>query len=249
MSQKQRREQILGILETQKFVTVRYLTHALHYSTATVNRDLNALAALGLVRRSYGGAEAVSVESLPPLPARQFYMQKEKRHNAMAAAGLVENGETLFLDGSTTVQHISPYLVDKRDLTVITNNMALAAELGKYDLRVICLGGEIVERPHVLGGGEAVAAAMRYRADKFFFSTSRISEAGEIRYDLLRSVMLARSREAYLLTDKAKIVSEVRHALCDFSALTGVISDFEFPEETKRKYPGVRFICSADEGK
>ena len=57
MSQKLRQEKILQIVEARKYVTVRELIYILQYSSATVNRDLNALQALGLVQRSRGGVE------------------------------------------------------------------------------------------------------------------------------------------------------------------------------------------------
>lgn len=246
MIPKERQEQILHLLETQKYVTVKYLTHILRYSTATVNRDLNELQALGYLKRSYGGAEAID-HRLPPLPARQFYMQKEKRRNACEAANLIQNGETVFLDGSTTVQHIVPFLLEKKDLTVITNSMFLATELSKHGIAVISLGGRVVECPHVLDGEDTVEHAMKYHADKMFFSVSSLTLTGVVgtTHYLLHKVLLKNSKEAYLLTDRAKITDGVKVALCDFSSLTGVISDFEFPDETKSAYPSVRFICSA----
>ena len=92
MIPKARQEEILTILAAQKYVTVKYLTHVLHYSTATINRDLNEMEKMGLLKRTYGGAEAVGEHSLPSLPMRQFYMQKEKRHNAYEAAKLDRKG-------------------------------------------------------------------------------------------------------------------------------------------------------------
>ena len=92
MSQKIRQEQILHILEKRKYVTVRYLCDTLHYSSATINRDLNAMQIVGLVKRSYGGVEFVEKSHhLPPLPQRQIYMKKEKRRLARAAAELIED--------------------------------------------------------------------------------------------------------------------------------------------------------------
>ena len=131
---------------------------------------------------------------------------------------------------------------------MITNNMSLAIELGKYDMEVICLGGRIVERPHVLGGDETVENALKYCADKMFFSVNSITLDGGVTataHYLLRQVMLKNSKEVYLLTDRAKLVDSLKKRLCDFSSLTGVISDFEFPEETKKLFPNVTFICSA----
>ena len=246
--QSQRQNQILGILEQDKFVTVRYLTHMLDCSTATINRDLNEMQRLGLLKRCYGGAEAVS-RRLPPLVQRQFYMQKEKRKNAQKAAELIRNGETVYLDASTTVQHIVPFLADKKDITVITNSLFLASELTKYDMDVICLGGKVKERPYVLDSDDTVEIAMKYRVDKMFFSLGAVTLRGEVGHShyLLYKTMLKNSKERYFLTDQAKIVENTPKILCDFSALTGVISSFEFPPETQALYASTRFIYTGED--
>jgi len=246
--QSQRQKQILRILEQDKFVTVRYLTHILDCSTATVNRDLNEMQRLGLLKRCYGGAEAVS-GGLPPLVQRQFYMQKEKRNNAQKAAELIKNGETVYLDASTTVQHIVPFLADKKDITVITNSLFLASELTKYDMEVICLGGRVKEPPYVLDSDDTVENAMKYRVDKMFFSLGAVTLRGEVgpHHYLLYKTMLKNSKERYLLTDQAKIVEKNKKILCDFSKLTGVISSFEFPSETKSLYSSTRFIFTGED--
>lgn len=246
MSQKLRQEQILQILEKRGYVTVRYLVEALQYSSATINRDLNTMQTLGLVKRSYGGVETVKKHHLPPLVQRQFYMKKEKRRIAEAAAAEIQNGDTVFLDGSTTVQYMVPFLGDKKDLTVITNSLRFAIELGDSEIDVICLGGHIKERPYVLYGEETVENAMKFQPDKMFFSVNSVTESGYINgvSYLLYKVMLKNSAQAYFLTDRTKLTDRTETVLCDFSALTGVIADFEFPEETKAAYPGVRFICT-----
>ncbi len=244
MSQKIRREQILQILKERGFVTVRQLTELLDYSSATVNRDLNAMQVLGLVKRSYGGVEAANEKNLPPLPQRQVYMKKEKRRLAAEAAKLIRDGDTLFLDGSTTVQYLCPFLSEKKELRVITNNMRLATELGEYDMDVICLGGRLCERPHVLYSEETVENAMRYCVDKMFFSVDQITANGYVNDGLylLYRVMLKNSREAYLMTNRNKVVDRLEHTLCDFSALRGVISDIDFSDAVKELYPNVTFI-------
>lgn len=248
MSQKLRQDQILDILEKRGYVTVRYLVDALHYSSATINRDLNKMEALGLVKRSYGGVEAVKRGNLPALLERQFYMKKEKRRIARRAAALIQNGDTVFLDGSTTVQYILPFLSEKKDLRIITNNMRLAIELSGFDMDVICLGGRVAERPHVLNGDDTVEVAQKYRVNKMFFSVDSVTLAGDIHsaYYLLYKTMLRNSDEAYFLTDKTKIADRLDVKLCDFSCLSGVISDFDFPEETKEKYPNTKFFCASE---
>ena len=248
MAQKIRQDQILDILQKRGFVTVRYLVDTLHYSSATINRDLNQMEVLGLVKRSYGGVEAAKRGALPALSERQFYMKKEKRRIAREAASLIQNGDTLFLDGSTTVQYLLPFLREKKNLKIITNNMHLAIELGDLDHDVICLGGRIAERPHVLYSDETVENAQKYQVSKMFFSVDSVTADGWIHYShyLLYKTMLKNADEVYFLTDKTKLAPRLDKKLCSFSVLTGVISDFDFPEETKKAYPGVSFICAEE---
>jgi len=248
MSQKLRQEQILQILEKRGYVTVRYLVDHLHYSSATINRDLNRMQSQELVKRSYGGVEIAKKGNLPTLPQRQFYMKKEKRRLAREAAGLIRSGETVFLDGSTTVQHILPFLSEKKELRILTNNMRLAIELGEMDFDVICLGGHISERPHVLDGDETVENARKFTAHKMFFSVDSITADGYVHgaHYLLYKTVLCNADEAYLLTDQSKLVDRLDVRLCSFSDLAGVISDFPFPEETKKAYPNVQFIVAKE---
>ena len=246
MSQKLRRDQILQILNAKGYVTVRYLVDALHYSSATINRDLNAMQTLKLVKRSYGGVEVYNQTSLPPLPMREFYHKSEKRAIAKEAANLIEDGDVIFLSGTTTVQYMIPFLANKKNLTVITNGLRIALELGEFDMEVICLGGRIKERPHVLSDELTMENAMKFRVDKMFFSTNKITEDGMISTTgyFLTSIVMKNSKKIYLLTDKTKIVDNMYRSLCDFSSLDGIISDFDFSEKTQKAYPKVKFISA-----
>lgn len=248
MSQKMRQEQIMAILQEQKYVSARYLADVLQYSTATINRDLNAMQRAGMVKRSHGGVETVKAGHLPPLLQRQFYHKQEKRRLAEEAVKQIQEGDTVFLNGGTTVQYMVPFLHQRKKVTVITNSLRVALELGTSELKVICLGGEIRERPYVLGSDETVENAMRYRFDKLFFSVGRITEDGMVNGSehLLYKILFQNSRETWLLTDRTKLVDRLNTVLCDFSALTGVIADFDFPQKTKERYPNVTFLSLAE---
>jgi DeoR family fructose operon transcriptional repressor len=242
MSQKLRQDQILHLLENRKYITVKELIDTLQYSSATVNRDLNDLQALGLIKRHRGGAELAQQGHLPPLYARQFYKRAEKRRIAEAAARQVRDGDTLFLNGGTTVQYIAPFLHAKKELRIITNSLHLAIELGGTDFEVICLGGCVKERPHVLYGVDTLESVMKYRADRLFFSQGGITEGGDVEGGLLEKLMIRNSTEAWLLTDRTKLTDRLDTVMCDFSALTGVIADFAFPEETQKAFPDTKLI-------
>ena len=187
MTANERQEKILEILDRQGFVTVKYLIGELCYSSATINRDLNALESRQLIIRNYGGVEPVRTKYVQ-IPFRAHKMHAEKKRIGRAAASLVKDGDTIYIDSSTTAQCMEQYLIDKKDITVITNNIFLAADLSSHNVKVICLGGTVVEAPCMLYGTETVQNAARYRVDKMFFSTGAVTRGGLISaglYDLL----------------------------------------------------------------
>ena len=173
-------------------------------------------------------------------------MKSVKIKIAKAAAGFINDGDTVFIDGSTTAQYMAQYIQDKKNIKVITNNMALASYLSEYGVEVICLGGRIVEIPSMLGGEETVENAMKYRADKFFFAEAGVSDDGEIFggtvYYLLHKTMAKNSKEVFFLTDSGKINRTTSRILFDLNSVTHVISDYEFNDEIKNKYKAVSFI-------
>ena len=247
MFQTERMDKIISILKANGFVTVKYLTKELHYSTATVNRDLNALEQMGEIVRSYGGVELKDQKALP-LTFRYEFAKHEKKRLAKRAAELIEDGDTVFMDGSTTVQYMGEYILEKKDLTVLTNNLALSIFLSEYGIRVIVLGGEIVETPYMLSGADSIETASRYKADKFFFSTAGVSSDGEMSYTgdeffTLHRTMLRNSKKSCFLTDKEKIDNpRAKIILGDFSLVSYVISDHLFDENVHLRFPDTEFI-------
>lgn len=246
MPKKPRQETILHILEKQGFATVKELIDLLDYSSATINRDLNDMEKRGLVKRVYGGVEPVASKKFPPLPFRYDLNKKEKRHIGKAAASLVEDGDTVFIDASTTASYMGHYLTEKKDLHVITNNMPLAIQLSEAGVRVTVTGGSVIEPPGMLAGDEAVENASHFRADKMFFSTGGFTEEGEIldgnAYFLLHRVMMQNAKSVYFLADASKLGDGLPKKLCDFAAVSHVISDHIFPCELKTRYKDTVFL-------
>lgn len=241
---------ILSELEEKGYVTVRYLTGLLGVSTATVNRDLNELQGRQLVTRGRGGAE-LNRSGYVPVFFRAHRMQLEKREISRAAAACVRDGETIFVDASTTAQCMGGYLARRRNLTVLTNNMLLAAELGGSEVGVICLGGRVAEAPCMLCSSETVENAARYRVDKMFFSTEAATSDGRIAsglvYDLLFRTIARNAGEIFYLVDHNKIDLPFHAMYGDFGAVDCVVSDYDFPEATRARYPRTRFLHAGRE--
>ena len=240
--QNERIAKILKILQTKGYVTVKSLTELLCYSNATINRDLNVMEKRNLIRRSYGGVELA--EGAETLNVRYEKMRSAKIRLARKAAEFVRDGDTVFIDASTTTEFMAQYLTDKKDLTVISNNMALISYLSEYSVCCVCLGGEVVEKPYMLCGQDTVLNARGYHADKMFFSTGGISPNGSVafggRYGLLHQTMMDNSDQVFFLADKDKIRENttVKH----FDAFDYVIVDFPIDPKVKEKYPDTTIV-------
>ncbi|MBQ9070630.1 MAG: DeoR/GlpR transcriptional regulator [Clostridia bacterium] len=248
MTSKERQEQILDILEQQGYVTVKHLIGALQYSSATINRDLNALEKRQLIIRSYGGVEPVRTKYVT-IPFRAHKMHTVKKLIGRMASSFVQDGDTIYIDSSTTAQCMEQYLIGKKNLTVITNNIFLAANLSVHDVKVICLGGTVVEAPCMLCGTETVQNASRYRVDKMFFATGAVTRDGLISagiYDLLFKTIANNAARVFYLVDHNKIDQPFQAIFCDFSEVDCVISDYDFPDETKESYPKTEFVVAKE---
>ena len=244
MLQKERIDAIMHVLQENGYVTVKFLVEKLHYSNATINRDLNLMQKQNLVKRSYGGVEIVKSKGVR-LPFRYHKMKSVKTLLSKKAAEFVDDGDVIFIDGTTTTEYMGHFLEDKKDITVITNNMALVMHLAEMRIKVICLGGSVVEPPYMLCGADTVENASRYRADKVFFSSGRVSEEGFLdsgwAYAEMRQKMMENSDKVIYLADHEKITDVKGKTLC-FSDVDVVITDFKFDEKVKEKYADVEFV-------
>ena len=246
MYQKERVDKILSILRENGYVNVKYLCDEIGYSKATINRDLNFMEKQKLVVRSYGGVEIIESKGVI-LKFRYHKMKREKKNICKAAAELVNDGDVIFIDSSSTTEFMAYYIVEKKDITVITNNMAIVTYLSDYsNIKTICLGGEVVETPSMLGGDLSVKNALNYKADKFFFSTRGMNENGEIgcgpTYHLLLSVMAENSEKNIYLVDHTKINESFTNVVMNAWDTDVIISDYDFSDAFKEKCKKTQFI-------
>ena len=251
MAQKPRRDKILDYLEQNGFSTVRELTEALHYSPATLYRDLAELENLNLVKRSYGGVEIAERRGLMSLTRRYDYMKPEKRRLAQMAAELVEDGDVIFLAGGSTTEYMAPYLADKKNIHVITHNIRLVEYLAELGVEVTCLGGRMFDPPSILLSEETIENIMKFNTDKAFLSPTGISEEGDVEvteaYYMVYRVSMQRAKKSYLMADKSKWRRRSDRRISDLSGFACVISDIDFPSAIKERFSETEFILAEEE--
>ena len=233
----QRQNDILRLLGEKKEMTVKELCAALYYSPATVRRDLAELEAKGLLKRSFGGA--VLTESYAeqlPLAIRAAKSIAAKKHICAKAASLIANGETIFLDASSTTYFLAPHLRDFSDLTVITNNPHLSVVLSEFKIHNFCTGGEMLNDSIALVGSDTERFIGGIRAHKCFFSArglhnGEISDSSKPERDV-KIAMLERSDTHILLCDSSKNGLQFPYRITDLSQIDHVVDErTETPDE------------------
>jgi len=140
----ERRQAIMSVLEEVGQLSVASLSKRFDVSEVTIRQDLEALSQQGLLQRTRGGA--LSINSLPELSfdLRQQQYAAQKARIGQTAAELVNYGDTIFLDASTTAQTMIPHLKQLSELTVITNSLKVAMNLlNSSQIQVILPGGSL----------------------------------------------------------------------------------------------------------
>ncbi|MBR7181871.1 MAG: DeoR/GlpR transcriptional regulator [Clostridia bacterium] len=251
MYQEERLNQILALLQAHRYATVDFLVSEIRYSAASIRRDLAILEKRGLVKRSYGGV-TLNAESDTPFLFRQQTMKPEKNLIAKEAAKLVSDGDVIFLDGSSTAQYMGPFLLKKRDIAVITNNLTLATYLAENGVEVYCAGGRVTELPGTTAGSITAKTFASFRADIMFFSTDAMDSEGVISvkpesYFIHNTAMLEHSAKHVYLCSSNKIGTHAKIVQCDLSEVDYFISDATLPASLRKKFPKTKFITAKRE--
>lgn len=143
-----RLQDVKRLLLKKKKITNAELCETFGISIETVRRDLNILEKEGFLRKIYGGACLVEQRDLPisveSWNARIDKNELDKRNIAGTAAAMIPDGSTVFLDSGTSIFEVVPFLKGKSNLTILTNSLRVASELGMCDhITVYCVGGLI----------------------------------------------------------------------------------------------------------
>ena len=163
----ERRKAILDVLDKHGSATIEELSRALYTGEATVRRDLDKMSREGIITRTHGGAVKLDRGNIDyPLAFRESENASIKDALCDAAAELISDGQSVFLDGSSTVMRLIPKIAFKKRLKIVTNGVKTAYELSQAGLdSVVCTGGALSVASASLTGAETVEAVKRDNAD------------------------------------------------------------------------------------
>jgi len=231
-----RRSAILIHLRQQGRASTRQLSDLFGVSEVTIRSDLALLEESGHLLRSHGGAELVfPFLTEQPFAERQRVHLAEKAEIARAAAQLIEPGDHIMLDASTTAFQLAHALKDRRDLTVITNNVQAAILLsGNPAIDVILVGGQVRGGIWSVVGPLAEEMLAKLHARRVFFGAAGLTlERGltdaNLREAQIKRAMLAAADEVVVLLDASKFGQHALVTFADFGAIDSLITDDKIP--------------------
>lgn len=235
---EERRRHILDILDEAKRVTVRELADIFSVSAVTVRGDLEALAQMGALVRSHGGA----VKPLSPAPDLPISLKERLRHSqkvriGVTAAGMIHDGETVIFDSGTTTAAVAKCVagLHLNSLTVITNALNIALDLANLpNVRIIMLGGIVRGAALSLVGPHAEQALSNLNADRVFLGVDGIDpEVGLTTPDVfeaqLSALMIRVSREVVAVADSSKFMHRSLSVIARLDAIHKLVTDEGIP--------------------
>lgn len=228
-----RRQEILRMLLAQDAVTTREIIERFRVSAMTAHRDLDALQAQGVLRKVHGGATARPSGLFESSLAYRVAANAEaKRLIARRAASYVAPGSSILLDDSTTCLAMVPFLVQIRELTIVTNFLAVVEELTRKggDTRFMVIGGDYDAKYHALLGVVAERTLSELRVDYCFMSASAVDPSDGVFHQDAAEVRLMRTRvgvaeRSMLLIDSSKLGNRALHRVFGFDAFERVVID------------------------
>jgi DeoR family transcriptional regulator, aga operon transcriptional repressor len=232
LSNTERQQMMLQFVEQHQRASTDEIIAHFNVSPATARRDLETLAQAGRLQRVHGGALALRfTPPEPPVLLRSNEQAEEKKRIAIMAAGLVADGETIFLGSGTTVLEVARLLRERHNLTVITNSLLVANELADVaGMAVILLGGLLRRSERSLLGHIAEQALAELRADKVVMGFRAIHEVEGLTSAYLQEAVIDRailriSRQVIVVADHTKLGRIAAAFVAPITAVHTLVTD------------------------
>ncbi|SFT27835.1 transcriptional regulator, DeoR family [Paenibacillus sp. BC26] len=233
MSMNERQQQLLGMLESSGEVKVAGLKETFGVTEMTIRRDLEKLELAGYVKRTFGGAILASKDVA--LQDRSVVMTEEKNRIGRAAAALVTENDSIFIDGGTTTLYVARHLKPGMNITVVTNALNIALELLERGITTVVTGGMALETTSTLVGPGTVEAIGKMAFDRVFLGTTGITAkhgfSNSNMYEAeIKRMAIVQATEVNVVVDHTKYGAKELFSFAPLSAVHRVICD-RLPEQ------------------
>lgn len=237
-----RHKQILDIAKLQGKVLVEELANRFEITPQTIRKDLNELCEKKLLNRIHGGAVFPSGTENMQYEQRRQIASVEKDAIGRAAAKLIPDNASLFVNIGTTTESVSQGLLDHGRLMIITNNINVANRLRVYpQFEVVIAGGVVRATDGGIVGEAAVDFIRQFKVDYAVIGASAIDDDGALLdYDFrevkVAQAIIANARHVILVADSTKFERTAPVRIAHISQVHTFVTDRCFP-------PSIRRIC------
>ena len=210
MLPQDRHREIMKQLYEFQTVKISSLSKTLNVTRETIRKDLYEMEEMGLVRKVHGGAILNKANLETNYADRKSANEAEKRAIAKRAAQFVEDGDTLYVDYGTTALLFIREILNKRNLTIVTNSLPIANEAIDFSgFEVIIIGGQVRKNEKSLFGPLAYRGIEKIFVDKGFFGVSGVDiQAGFTNIHMGESevsrLMMGHSKKNIIMADSSK---------------------------------------------
>jgi DeoR/GlpR family transcriptional regulator of sugar metabolism len=227
-----RQQLILQYLKENGKVNINDLSKKLGVSPITIRRDLQLFEHNGIVEKFYGGAALIE-KSLDDDPSFSDSSEKhvsQKHAIAQCAAGLIEDGDIIFINSSSTALLILEYLEDKH-VTVVTNNGKSLQISSSPNIDLVLTGGEVNRRKLCMVGDYATHILSKISANKCFLGVSGISanlgiSTSVLQETTINSMMLKKcTGPTIILADNSKVGKNHNFLVGEINMISYLITD------------------------
>jgi DeoR family transcriptional regulator, fructose operon transcriptional repressor len=237
---EERRSRMMEMVRNLQFASLPQLVEHLGVSESTVHRDLKVLEEQGAVRRTHGGVLFVgSTAKIPQFDAAEPAQWNLKRAIARSAASLIEDGDTVLLDGGSTTYEVARLLVG-RPLHLVTNSVPVAnlfASNANSDL--VLIGGNVCPRTGAVRGPYADQMLSQIRVRKTILSTAAVCDEGFFNNNLLlietERAMMRAGKEVIVVVDSTKFGNQSLGHVCSLTTVDRVVVDSQLSDEWRNK--------------
>lgn len=226
-----RLEKILELAKQNGRVLVDDLAERFKVTPQTIRKDLNDLCEQRLLTRMHGGAEFPSGTANVEYEERRQIAAKQKSNIGLAAAQLIPNEASLFINIGTTTEAVSDALVEHDGLMVITNNINVASALRVYKhIEVVMAGGVVRSADGGIVGETAVDFIRQFKVDYAIIGSSAIDKDGalldfDIREVKVAQAIIENARNVILVADSTKLERSAPVRIAHLSQVNTFVTD------------------------
>lgn len=236
----ERQQHILQFIRNNKVVKLVTLTKEFNVSMETIRRDIQQLVQEKKIEKFYGGVKYIEpVEGL--MDNRLTQQLTEKIAIAKACASLVNNGDCIFIDSGSTTYQMTPFLLGKEKLTVVTNSLPVAFDLIGSNIEVMIIGGRVRHSEKSVTSNDFLFHFDHLNINKAFICASGVTlEKGISDFSLeeamTRKQLINISQTVYVATDSTKFNKDVAIQVCPLEEVDMILTDNGLPKETLHQF-------------